>query len=330
LKEPIRVTVTGAAGQIGYSLLPRIASGEMFGMDQPIYLQLLELPNPKSLNALSGVVMELQDCASPLVYGITYSADPNKAFYAADYAIFLGAKPRGPGMERADLIKDNGVIFKVQGEALNRVGKKTTKVCVVGNPANTNALILANNAPRIPLENFTALMRLDQDRAIAQICDKLRVHPDAVENMVVWGNHSTTQYCDLYAAKVNGEPAIKKIENDLKWVTGKFLPAVQQRGAAIIKARGVSSAASAANATINHMRDWVMGTKGMMTSMAIASNGAYGFEKGLFVSVPVVCTPGKYERVLGLKWNEFSALLIKKSVDELKKERDFVRHLLLK
>ncbi|KAF0852930.1 mitochondrial bacterial type malate dehydrogenase [Andalucia godoyi] len=326
--QPVRVAVTGAAGQIGYALLPRIAAGEMLGPNQPVILHLLERDDPKALAALEGVVMELQDCAFPLLRGVVATSDINKAFDSVDYALLVGAKPRGPGMERADVLKDNAAIFKVQGRALNESAKKSVKVCVVGNPANTNAMIAAANAPNIPATNFTSMMRLDHDRAMAQIALKLGASSVAdVEKLVVWGNHSATQYPDLSNAVIKGKSVAKNV--DQEWVRNTFIPTVQQRGAAIIKARGVSSAASAANAAIAHVRDWVLGTNGRIVSMGIPSDGnPYGVKEGLLFGFPVTCQNGQYKIVEGLQWDEFGKGAIERTIKELQEEKDAVKHLL--
>ncbi|WIO75485.1 malate dehydrogenase [Porticoccaceae bacterium LTM1] len=325
MKAPVRVAVTGAAGQISYSLLFRIASGDMLGKDQPVILQMLEIT--PALEALKGVAMELEDCAFPLLQGMVQTDDPNVAFKDADYALLVGARPRGPGMERKDLLEANAAIFSVQGKALNDNASRDVKVLVVGNPANTNALIAQRNAPDLDPRNFTAMMRLDHNRAMSQLAGKLGVHSSAVTKMTVWGNHSATQYPDLHTAIVNGSVAIDQVEQD--WYENDFIPTVQQRGAAIIKARGASSAASAANAALDHMRSWALGTaEGDWVSMGIYSDGSYGIEAGLIYSYPCVCKNGDWEIVQGLEINEFSRAKMTATEQELKEERDAVAHLL--
>ena len=325
MKTPVTVTVTGAAGQIGYALLFRIASGAMLGADQPVRLNLLDIT--PALDALEGVRMELEDCAFPLLAGITCSDDPNIAFADTDYALLVGARPRGPGMERKDLLEANAAIFSVQGQAMNAVASRTIKVLVVGNPANTNALIAMHNAPDIAGTQFTAMTRLDHNRAITQIAQKTGVHTTDVTHMTIWGNHSATQYPDLYNTRINGESAIELV--DQTWFEGTFIPTVQQRGAAIIKARGASSAASAANAAIDHMRSWALGTaENDWTSMGVLSTGAYGVPEGLIYSFPCACKDGVYHVVEGLEINEFSRAKMDATAQELSEERDAVRHLL--
>ncbi|MCH7672072.1 MAG: malate dehydrogenase [Proteobacteria bacterium] len=324
MKAPVRVVVTGAAGQIAYSLLFRIAAGEMLGSDQPIILQLLEIT--PALDTLSGAVMEIEDCAFPLVAGIVQTDDPNVAFKDADYCLLVGARPRGPGMERKDLLQANAQIFSVQGKAINDNASADVKVLVVGNPANTNALIAYRNAPDLDPRQFTAMTRLDHNRAIAQLAQKTGKHSTEVEGMIIWGNHSATQYPDLHHCTVAGEKATDLV--DQAWIAGEFIPTVQQRGAAIIKARGLSSAASAANAAIEHMRDWVRGTGGKVVSMGIHSDGSYGVAPGLIFSYPVVCADGAYSIVQELDINEFSQDLIDNTENELKQERDAVADLL--
>ena len=322
---PVRVAVTGAAGQIGYSLLFRIASGAMLGPEQPVILQLLEIT--PALGALQGVVMELEDCAFPLVAGITTSDDPNVAFGDANVALLVGARPRSKGMERKDLLEANGAIFTVQGKALSDNAAKDIRVLVVGNPANTNALITMHNAPNIPRERFTAMTRLDQNRAKAQLSARSGRPVAEVTNLTIWGNHSATQYPDVFHAKIGGRPAREVIGDDA-WIEKEFIPAVQQRGAAIIEARGASSAASAASAAIDHVRDWMTGTaQGDWVSMAIPSTGAYGVPDGLISSVPVVTKNWKYEVVEDLEIDDFSSGRIDASVAELGEERDAVREL---
>lgn len=325
-KAPARVTVTGAAGQIGYATLFRIASGQLLGPNQPVILQLLELPQAQ--NALQGVVMELKDCAFPLLHGITTTDDPNKAFEGTDFALLIGAKPRGKGMERKDLLKDNGALFAVQGKAINdNANRDTIRVVVVGNPANTNALIAAANAPNIDPTRFTALTRLDHNRGIAQLADKTGAHVSEIERFAIWGNHSSTQYPDVSHTLIKGQLA-RKVINDDKWIRETFIPAVQQRGAAIINARGASSAASAGNAAIEHIHDWVHGTGGKWTSMAVYSEGAYGATRGLYFSYPVVCSNGNYNVVQNVPIDEFSAQKIEASHKELLEERDAVKEYL--
>ena len=325
MKTPVTVTVTGAAGQIGYALLFRIASGAMLGADQPVRLNLLDIT--PALDALEGVRMELEDCAFPLLAGISCSDDPNIAFADTDYALLVGARPRGPGMERKDLLEANAAIFSVQGQAMNAVASRTIKVLVVGNPANTNALIAMHNAPDIAGTQFTAMTRLDHNRAITQIAQKTGVHTTDVTHMTIWGNHSATQYPDLYNTRINGESAIELV--DQTWFEGTFIPTVQQRGAAIIKARGASSAASAANAAIDHMRSWALGTaENDWTSMGVLSTGAYGVPEGLIYSFPCACKDGVYHVVEGLEINEFSRAKMDATAQELSEERDAVRHLL--
>ena len=325
MKQPVRVTVTGAAGQIGYALLFRIASGAMLGNDQPVILQLLDIT--PAMDALEGVKMELDDCAFPLLAGVVCTDDPNIGFKDTDYALLVGARPRGPGMERKDLLEANAAIFSVQGKAIDENASKDIKVLVVGNPANTNALITQRNAPSINPRNFTAMMRLDHNRAKTQIAQKTGKAVTDVSNMVVWGNHSATQFPDLYSAKVSASAAIDQV--DQAWYEGEFIPTVQQRGAAIIKARGASSAASAANAAIDHMRDWALGTSGDdWVSMGIYSDGSYGITEGLIYSFPCRCKDGEWEIVQGLSINEFSRGKMKATEDELLGERDAVAHLL--
>ncbi|WP_406827772.1 malate dehydrogenase [Microbulbifer sp. ARAS458-1] len=325
MKAPVRVAVTGAAGQISYSLLFRIASGEMLGKDQPVILQLLEIT--PALEALKGVAMELEDCAFPLLAGIVQSDDATVAFKDADYALLVGARPRGPGMERKDLLEANAAIFSAQGKALNEVASRNVKVLVVGNPANTNALIAQRNAPDLDPRNFTAMTRLDHNRALTQLANKTDSTVNDITHMTIWGNHSATQYPDLHQAKVNGEDAMGKVEQE--WYETDFIPTVQQRGAAIIKARGASSAASAANAAIDHMRDWALGSaEGDWTSMGVYSDGSYGIQEGLIYSFPVVCKNGDWEIVQGVEINDFSREKMTATETELAEERDAVAHLL--
>jgi malate dehydrogenase len=323
--SPVRVAVTGAAGAIGYSLLFRIASGALLGPDQPVILQLLEIT--PALGALQGVVMELDDCAFPLLAGVVTSDDANVAFGDANIALLVGARPRSKGMERKDLLEANGAIFTVQGQALSDNAAADIKVLVVGNPANTNALIAMNNAPNIPNERFTAMTRLDQNRAKAQLAARSGQAVSDVTNMTIWGNHSATQYPDIYRARIGGRPAHEVI-GDEAWVSDSFIPAVQQRGAAIIEARGASSAASAASAAIDHVHDWVLGTAADdWVSMAIPSDGSYGVPEGLISSFPVTTSDGTYSIVQGLDLETFSRERIDKSVGELGDERDAVRDL---
>ena len=322
---PVRVAVTGAAGQIGYAILFRIASGQLLGPDTPVHLSLLEIP--AAVKAAEGTAMELDDCAFPLLAGIDISDDPNKAFESVNIALLVGARPRSKGMERGDLLEANGGIFKPQGQALGDNAASDIKVLVVGNPANTNCLIAQSNAPDIPRERFTAMTRLDHNRAIAQLARKTGAEVKEISNMTIWGNHSATQYPDIFHAKVSGQSAAELL-SDQQWLEGDFIPTVQKRGAAIIDARGASSAASAANAAIDHVHDWVLGTPaGDWVSMAIPSDGAYGVEEGVISSFPVTCSNGSYEVVQGLDVNEFSQTRIDATVNELKEERDAVREL---
>lgn len=325
MKQPVRVAVTGAAGQIGYSLLFRIASGEMLGKDQPVILQLLELT--PALQALRGVAMELQDCAFPLLHGIVQSDDPMIAFKDADYALLVGARPRSKGMERKDLLEANAQIFTVQGKALNAVASRNVKVVIVGNPANTNALITQMSAPDLPAANITALMRLDHNRALGQIADKTGVHTSKLNKMIVWGNHSVTQYPDISCLESEGAKIWPTI-NDQAWLVDNFIPTVAKRGAAIIEARGFSSAASAANAAIEHMRDWALGTPaGDWTTMGIPSDGSYGIPEGVVYGFPVTCSNGTYTIVQGLDVSDFSRERMMATYNELLEERDGVKHL---
>ena len=324
MKAPVRVAVTGAAGQISYSLLFRIAAGEMLGTDQPVILQLLEIT--PAMEALNGAVMEIEDCAFPLVTGIVQSDDPTVAFKDADYCVLVGARPRGPGMERKDLLQANAQIFSVQGTAIAQHANPEVKVLVVGNPANTNALIAYRNAAGLNPSQFTAMTRLDHNRAIAQLANKTGNHSADVNGLIIWGNHSATQYPDIHHCTVAGENATELV--DQAWILDEFIPTVQQRGAAIIKARGLSSAASAANAAIEHMRDWALGTDGKVVSMGIHSDGSYGIEEGLIYSYPVTCENGNYAIVQGLDISELSQKLMDKTEQELKEERDAVADLL--
>jgi malate dehydrogenase len=326
-KPAVRVAVTGAAGQIGYSLLFRIASGEMLGKDQPLILQMLEIPDEKAQAALKGVMMELDDCAFPLLAGMTAAADAKVAFKDADIALLVGARPRSKGMERKDLLEANGAIFTVQGKALNEVASRNIKVLVVGNPANTNAYIAMNSAPSLPRESFTAMLRLDHNRSLSQLSAKTGKPVDAIEKMIVWGNHSPTMYPDYRFATIAGQPA-PKVVNDEKWYRETFIPTVGKRGAAIIEARGLSSAASAANAAIDHVRDWVLGTNGKWVTMGIPSDGSYGIPEGIIYGVPVTCANGKYQRITGLEIDAFSRERMDATLKELQEERDGVKHLL--
>jgi len=324
MKAPVRVAVTGAAGQIGYSLLFRIAAGDMLGKDQPVILQLLEIT--PALEALGGVVMEIEDCAFPLVHGITTSDKAEVAFKDADVALLVGARPRGPGMERKDLLEANAAIFSAQGKALNDVASRDVKVLVVGNPANTNALIAQKNAPDLDPGRFTAMTRLDHNRALAQLAGKTGSHSTEIKRMTIWGNHSATQYPDISQTLIAGKPAADQV--DRSWYENDFIPTVQQRGAAIIKARGASSAASAAGSAIDHIRTWTLGTEeGDWTSMAIPSDGSYGISEGLIYSFPVTCSNGKYEIVQGLELDDFSREKMQATEQELIEERDAVKHL---
>ena len=326
-KSPVRVAVTGAAGQIGYALLFRIASGEMLGKDQPVILQLLEIPDEKAQKALKGVIMELDDCAFPLLAGIEAHGDPMTAFKDTDYALLVGARPRGPGMERADLLAANAQIFTAQGKALDKVASRNVKVLVVGNPANTNAYIAMKSAPSLPRENFTAMLRLDHNRAASQIAAKTGTKVGDIEKLTVWGNHSPTMYADYRFATVGGK-AVKDLINDQVWNADTFLPTVGKRGAAIIAARGVSSAASAANAAIDHMRDWALGTDGKWVTMGIPSDGQYGIPKDVMFGFPVTCAGGEYKLVEGLAIDAFSQERINVTLAELQGEQDGVKHLL--
>ena len=323
MKDPVRVTITGAAGQIGYALLFRVASGAMLGNDQPVILQLLEIT--PALDAVKGVVMELDDCAFPLLQDVVYTDDANVAFKDTDYALLVGSRPRGPGMERKDLLEANAAIFSVQGKALNDNASRDVKVLVVGNPANTNALIAQRNAPDLNARNFTAMTRLDHNRAIAQLAAKAGKHVSEVDGLCIWGNHSATQYPDIHRASVAGEGAMSMI--DMDWYTADFIPTVQQRGAAIIEARGASSAASAANAAIDHMRDWALGTDSVV-SMGVYSDGSYGVAEGLIYSFPVTCQGGDWSIVQGVEVNGFSQEKMDATETELAEERDAVAHLL--
>jgi len=326
-KKPVRVAVTGAAGQIGYAILFRIASGEMLGKDQPIVLSLLEVPVEKAQQALQGVMMELQDCAFPLLVGMEAHSDPMTAFKDVDYALLIGSRPRGPGMERAELLAVNAEIFTAQGKALNAVASRDVRVLVVGNPANTNAYIAMKSAPDLPRKNFTAMLRLDHNRALSQLASKTGKAVADIENMAVWGNHSPTMYADYRFATINGA-SVKDMINDADWNANTFLPTVGKRGAAIIAARGVSSAASAANAAIDHMHDWALGTSGKWVTMGIPSNGDYGIPKDTMFGFPVTCEGGEYKPVEGLPIDAFSQECINKTLKELQDEQAGVAHLL--
>jgi malate dehydrogenase len=325
MKNPVRVTITGAAGQIGYQLAFRIASGQMLGADQPIILQLLEIT--PAMEALKGVVMELEDCAFATMAGIVATDDANVAFRDSDFALLVGARPRGPGMERKDLLEANAQIFSVQGKAINDQASRDIRILVVGNPANTNALITRANAPDINPANFTAMMRLDHNRATALLASKTGTHVSDIRQMTIWGNHSATQYPDIYHATVGGKAAMDLV--DEAWLADVFIPTVQQRGAAIIKARGASSAASAASAAIDHMHNWTLGAASDdWVSMAIPADGSYGIEEGIIYSYPVRCSDGKYEIVQGLEINDFSRDRMRATETELREERDAIARLL--
>jgi malate dehydrogenase len=327
-KAPVRVAVTGAAGQIGYSLLFRIASGEMLGRDQPVILQMLEIPDEKAQKALRGVMMELEDCAFPLLAGMVPASDPMVAFKDAQVALLVGARPRGPGMERKDLLEANGKIFAPQGQALDRVADRSVKVLVVGNPANTNCLIAMKNAPSLKPTQFTGMMRLDHNRATSQIAQKVTQPVTAIRKVTIWGNHSATQYPDVFHAEADGKKVWPMI-NDQGWLESQFIPTVQKRGAAIIDARGLSSAASAANAAIDHLRDWVSGSRdGDWVTMGIPSDGSYGIPEGVIYGYPVTCKGGSYQIVKGLDISEFSRKRMDATLKELREERDGVKHLL--
>jgi malate dehydrogenase len=324
MKTPVHIAVTGAAGQISYSLLFRLSAGLLLGFDQPVVLHLLEIT--PALGALQGVVMELKDCASPLLHRVEITDDPKIAFKNVDYAFLVGARPRGPGMERRDLLQVNADIFSVQGKALNEVANREVKILVIGNPANTNALIALKNAPDLKPGNFSSMTRLDHNRALNQLAEKCGVPVTEVKNMTIWGNHSTTQYPDLHHAEVKGQNALSLVDNG--WLINDFIPTVQQRGAAIIKARGQSSAASAANAAIDQMRDWILGTEeGNWVSMGVLSDGSYDIESELMYSYPVKVINGEIQIVKGLDINEFSRQRMRITEAELKEERDAVRHL---
>jgi malate dehydrogenase len=326
-KAPVRVAVTGAAGQIGYSLLFRIASGQMLGADQPVVLQLLEIPDEKAQKALKGVMMELDDCAFPLLAGMSAHSDPNTAFKDIGVALLVGARPRGPGMERKDLLSANAQIFTAQGRALDEAASRDVKVLVVGNPANTNAHIAMKSAPSLARECFTAMLRLDHNRALSQLAAKTGKPVDAIEKVIVWGNHSPTMYPDYRFATIAGQPA-PQVVRDEAWYRDTFIPTVGKRGAAVIEARGLSSAASAANAAIDHVRDWVLGTAGKWVTMGIPSNGDYGIPADIMYGMPVTCAGGKITLVKGLEIDEFSRQKMDHTLKELLEERDGVKHLL--
>ena len=326
--SPVRVAVTGAAGQIGYSLLFRIASGEMLGRDQPVILQMLEIPDEKAQKALKGVMMELDDCAFPLLHGMVPASDPAVAFKDVNVALLVGARPRGPGMERKDLLEANGKIFGPQGQALDRVASRDVKVLVVGNPANTNCLIAMKNAPSLKPSQFTGMMRLDHNRASSQVAQKLKKPVSSIKRISVWGNHSATQYPDIFQAEADGKKVWPMI-NDQAWLESTFIPTVQKRGAAIIDARGLSSAASAANAAIDHVRDWVHGSRdGDWVTMGIPSEGSYGIAEGVIYGYPVTCRGGRFEIVKGIEISEFGRKRMAATLKELHEERDGVKHLL--
>jgi malate dehydrogenase len=327
-KPPVRVAVTGAAGQIGYSLLFRIASGEMLGKDQPVILQMLEIPDEKAQKALKGVMMELDDCAFPLLHGMVPASDPMVAFKDVDVALLVGARPRGPGMERKDLLEANGKIFAPQGKALDKVARRDVKVLVVGNPANTNCLIAMKNAPSLKPTQFTGMMRLDHNRAVSQVSSRISKPVPSIRKITVWGNHSATQYPDVFQAECDGKKVWPMI-NDQAWLEQTFIPTVQKRGAAIIDARGLSSAASAANAAIDHVRDWVGGSRdGDWVTMGVPSDGSYGIPEGVIFGYPVTCRGGKYQIVKGIEVSEFSRKRIDATLKELHEERDGVKQLL--
>jgi len=328
MKHPVRVAVTGAAGQIGYSLLFRIASGEMLGNDQPVILQLLEIPDEKAQKALRGVMMELDDCAFPLLQGMVPASDPQVAFKDVEFALLVGARPRGPGMERKDLLEANGKIFGPQGKALSDVANRNVKVLVVGNPANTNCLIAMKNAPALKPTQFNSMMRLDHNRSLTQIAQKTGAPVPSLKKMTVWGNHSATQYPDLFHAEADGKPVWPLI-NDQAWLEKSFIPVIQKRGAAIIEARGLSSAASAANAAMDHMRNWVYGTpEGDWVSMGVPADGSYGIAEGVLYGYPCTCKNGNYQIVQGLDVSDFSRARMQATLKELHEERDGIKHLL--
>src|SRR4030081_1683053 len=328
MKRPVRVAVTGAAGQIGYSLLSRIASGEMLGKNQPVILQMLEIPDEKAQKALKGVMMELDDCAFPLLQGMAAASEPEVAFRDVDIALLVGARPRGPGMERKDLLEANGKIFAPQGRALDKVAGRDVKVLVVGNPANTNCLIAMKNAPGLKPAQFTGMMRLDHNRALSQIARKVAKPVTSIRKVTVWGNHSATQYPDIFQAEADGKKVWPMI-NDQSWLETTFIPPVQKRGAAIIEARGLSSAASAANAAIDHVRDWVKGTRdGDWVSMGVPSDGSYGIPEGVLYGYPITCKGGKYQIVKGIEISDFARKRMDATLKELHEERDGVKALL--
>jgi len=326
-KAAMRVAVTGAAGQIGYALLFRIASGEMLGKDQPVILQLLEIPDDKAQQALKGVMMELEDCAFPLLAGMSAHSDPREAFKDADVALLVGARPRSKGMERKDLLQVNAQIFTAQGKALNEVASRDVKVLVVGNPANTNAYIAMKSAPDLPARNFTAMLRLDHNRALSQIAARTGKAVAGIEKLIVWGNHSPTMYPDTRFATIDGQP-VQTLINDDAWIRDTFIPTVGKRGAAIIEARGLSSAASAANAAIDHVRDWVLGSNGKWVTMGVPSDGSYGIPEGIIYGVPVITAKGEYTRVEGLEIDAFSRERMDFTLNELLEERDGIADLL--
>jgi malate dehydrogenase len=326
-KKPVRVAVTGAAGQIGYALLFRIAAGEMLGKDQPVALQLLEIPDEKAQKALKGVMMEIEDCAFPLLAGMQAFSDPQAAFKDTDYALLVGARPRGPGMERKDLLAANAQIFTAQGKALNGAASRDVRVLVVGNPANTNAYIAMKSAPQLPRKNFTAMLRLDHNRALSQIAARTGKPVSSIEKLCVWGNHSPTMYADYRFATIDGH-SVKDMINDPVWNKDVFLPTVGKRGAAIIEARGLSSAASAANAAIDHMRDWALGTGSKWVTMGVPSNGEYGIPKDVMFGYPVTCAGGDYKIIEGLPIDAFSQERINLTLKELQEEQEGVKHLL--
>jgi malate dehydrogenase len=326
MKKPVKVAITGAAGQIAYSLIFRVASGSMLGPDQPVILQLLEVPVPEVQEKLKGTAMEVDDCAFPLVAGIEMHFDPMAGFEGTDYALLVGARPRGPGMERKDLLTANGGIFGPQGKALSEKASRDVKVLVVGNPANTNALIAATSAKKLDPKQITAMVRLDHNRALSQLGSKTGAHHNDIEKMIIWGNHSSTQYPDISHCTVKGKPAKGLV--DQAWLESNFIPTVQQRGAAIIKARGLSSAASAASAAVDHMRDWALGTNGKWVSMGIPSDGSYGIKPGIVYGYPVTCKDGKYEIVQGLSVDEFSRARMTTTENELREERAAIEDLL--
>jgi len=327
-KAPIRVAVTGAAGQIGYSLLFRIANGDLLGKDQPVILQLLEIPDEKAQKALKGVMMELDDCAFPLLAGMTPASDPTVAFKDVQVALLVGARPRGPGMERKDLLEANGKIFAPQGQALDRVAERNVKVLVVGNPANTNCLIAMKNAPSLKPSQFTGMMRLDHNRAVSQLAHKVQKPVSSIRKVTVWGNHSATQYPDVFQAEADGKKLWPLI-NDQAWLENTFIPTVQKRGATVIDARGLSTAASAANAAIDHVRDWLSGSRdGDWVTMGVPSDGSYGIAEGVIYGYPVTCRNGSYQIVKGVEISDFSRKRMDATLKELHEERDSVRQLL--